>query len=483
MIGQTIAHYHISQKLGAGGMGVVYRARDESLERDVALKLLPADAIADDSVRLRLLNEARSASALNHPHICTIYEVGEAGGQVYIAMEHVEGSSLSALIPADGFPVETILRYGVQIADALAHAHERGIVHRDLKSSNVMVRPEGRVKILDFGLAARLQEQQAADATRSKLSFAEQGVVVGTLHYMAPEILRGEPASARSDIWALGVVLYEMAAGELPFQGQTGFEVSAAILREPPAPLSPHIPDGLRSTVLRCLAKDPAQRYQSASEVRAALEILQSEKPVVSRARPSRKMLYQARTELRGKWKFLFIIGASVFVGAGLAMWKDHAFWTDPGKRMKVVIILVAVVPLLAALLVAMFIFLLKRWSFVVYPDKIRVKGKQRSIDIPFDKIEAVELNSFQLTGWNIPWDVWRELKIIANPGFTKLGIAGGTKFRGLRQVVKVTCSGLGRRRGYYLDMDNPERFFDTLNRTLERYRAQHKSSTSPRAA
>jgi tRNA A-37 threonylcarbamoyl transferase component Bud32 len=475
MINQNIAHYHIAQKLGAGGMGVVYRARDERLQRDVALKLLPADAIADDSARLRLLNEARSASALNHPHICTIYEVGEDAGRVYIAMEHVEGSSLSALIPADGLPAETVLRYGAQIADALAHAHERGIVHRDLKSSNLMVRPEGRVKILDFGLAARMQEAQASDATRSKESFAEQGVVVGTLHYMAPEILRGEPASARSDIWALGVVLYEMAAGELPFQGQTGFEVSAATLRESPAPLPAHIPEGLRAAILRCLAKDPAQRYQSASEVRTALETLQSEKPTATRAHSSRRMLYQARTELRGKWKFLVVVAASVFLGAGVGISPD--FWGDPAKRMKAIILLAVIVPLLAAVIVAAMIFLLKRWSFVVYPDKIRVKGKRRSIDIPFDKIEAVEFDSFPLTGWNVPWDVWRELKIIAAPGFTKLGIAGGTKFRGQREVVKVTCGRLGRRRGYYLDMDNPRRFFDTLNRALERYRVQHKSS------
>jgi serine/threonine protein kinase len=444
----------------------------------VALKLLPADAIADDSARLRLLNEARSASALNHPNICTIYEVGEAGGQVYIAMEHVEGKSLSALIPADGFPVETILRYGVQIADALAHAHERGIVHRDMKSSNVMVRPEGRVKILDFGLAARLQEQQAADATRSKLSFAEQGVVVGTLHYMAPEILRGEPASARSDIWALGVVLYEMAADELPFQGQTGFEVSAAILREEPEPLPAHVPEGLQTIVLRCLAKDPAQRYQSAGEVRAALEIPLSKKPAASRARPSRKMLYKAGTELRGKWKYLVITFATVFLGGGLACWKD-----DGKIDTQEIIILLTVVPVLAAAYVAVIIFFLKRWSFVVYPAKIRVKSKRRSIDIPFDSIEAIELISHQLTLWTYPVNAWQMLKIGADPRFPKLGEAGSMKIRGLRQVVKVTCSGVGRRRGYYLDMDNSERFFKTLNLSLERYRALHKSSTSPRAA
>lgn len=403
MMNQNIAHYCIAQKLGAGGMGVVYRARDERLQRDVALKLLPADAIADESARLRLLNEARSASALNHPHICTIYEVGEAGGQVYIAMEHVEGSLLSALIPTDGLPTETVIRYGSQIADALAHAHERGIVHRDLKSSNLMVRPEGRVKILDFGLAARLQEEQTVDATRSKLSFAEQGVVVGTLHYMAPEILRGEPASARSDIWALGVVLYEMAAGELPFQGQTGFEVNAAILREEPGFLSAQVPEGLQSIVLRCLAKDPAQRYQTAGQILAALEIPLSKKSAASRSRPSRKMLYKAGTKLRGKWKGLLLIAAFGLAGGVLGIWMSGG--KISGKGLIAVLI---VLPLFAAASVALvIIFFIKRWSFVVDPDKIRVKSKRRSIDIPYDSFEAVELISHQVTLWTYPAAAW----------------------------------------------------------------------------
>jgi serine/threonine-protein kinase len=258
-------------------MGEVYRAHDEQLDRDVALKVLPAQALTDPTARARLLREARSAAALNHPHICTIYEVSEAGGQAYIAMEMVEGKLLSELVPEQGLPVETVLRLGSQIADALAHAHDRRIVHRDLKSANVMISPEGRAKVLDFGLAKRLSGEEAAEAaTKSLATLTEAGALVGTVPYMAPEQLRGLPADARSDVWALGVVLYEMAAGRRPFQGQTGFELSSAILNQAPLPLPAAVPAGLRTLIERCLAKEPGQRYQQGSEVRAALEAVQS---------------------------------------------------------------------------------------------------------------------------------------------------------------------------------------------------------------
>jgi serine/threonine-protein kinase len=258
-------------------MGEVYRAHDEQLDRDVALKVLPAQALTDPTARARLLREARSAAALNHPHICTIYEVGEAGGQAYIAMEMVQGKLLSEVVPEQGLPVETVLRLGSQIADALAHAHERRIVHRDLKSPNVMITPEGRAKVLDFGLAKRLSGEEAAEAaTKSLATLTGAGALVGTVPYMAPEQLRGLPADARSDVWALGVVLYEMAAGRRPFQGQTGFELSSAILNQVPPPLPAAVPAGLGAVIERCLAKEPGQRYQQGSEVRAALEAVQS---------------------------------------------------------------------------------------------------------------------------------------------------------------------------------------------------------------
>ena len=183
VIGQTLGHYRILEKIGAGGMGVVYRAHDEQLDRDIALKVLPPGTLADDTARKRFRQEALSLSRLNHPHICTIYEIGEGEGQTYIAMELVEGCPLSVVVRGDGLPVETVARYGAQIADALAHAHERGVVHRDLKSSNVIITPEGRAKVLDFGLAKRLTERWA-EATRTQ-GLTEAGAVVGTLHYMA----------------------------------------------------------------------------------------------------------------------------------------------------------------------------------------------------------------------------------------------------------------------------------------------------------
>jgi len=297
MIGQTFGHYRILDKLGAGGMGVVYRARDETLERDVALKVLPAGALADDAARARFRKEALALSQLNHPNICTIYEVGEAGGQSYIAMEYVEGRPLSAMIPGDGLPAEAASRYGSQIAGALAHAHQRGLAHRDLKSSNVMITTDGRAKVLDFGLARRIREAETGEATRT--ASLEGGAIAGTLAYMAPEVLRGEPADARSDLWALGVMLYEMSTGELPFRGQTGFEISSAILKEAPAPLPPRLPAGLRSIAQRCLAKEPGQRYQRAGEVGAALEAIQSDAAVAvpappRPARPRRRLLLGA---------------------------------------------------------------------------------------------------------------------------------------------------------------------------------------------
>ena len=280
MIGQMLGPYRVLEKLGKGGMGEVYKARDTRLDRSVAIKVLPPQTLADDAARARLLREARLASQLNHPHICTIHEVGEADGQAYIAMEFVEGQPLSARLAEGPLPPAEVLRYGQQLADALAHAHARGIVHRDLKSANVVLTPEGRAKVLDFGLAKRVNVEALADAaTQSALSMTAPGVLAGTPAYMAPEQLLGVPADARSDIWALGVVLYEMAGGRRPFQGQTGFELSSAILKEAPPPLPASVPSPLAGVIERCLAKDPGARYQQGDEVRAALEAVASGQP------------------------------------------------------------------------------------------------------------------------------------------------------------------------------------------------------------
>ena len=274
LTGRTVGRYLVGRLVGAGGMGQVYAARDVELGRDVALKI----GIEDDvEAQAQLRREAQHASQLNHPHICTIHEVGTCDGQAFIVMEHVEGQRLSELIPPEGLPIESVLRYGIQLADALAHAHRSGVSHRDLKSSNVVVTPDGRAKILDFGLSRRLSAKSVKDLSDSHASITSDGMLAGTLSCMAPELLRGEPFDARSDVWSLGVLLYEMAAGAKPFAGTTGFEVSASILHQQPAPLPVRIPSSLQQIIRRCLSKDPRARYQHAGEIRSALEAAQSE--------------------------------------------------------------------------------------------------------------------------------------------------------------------------------------------------------------
>jgi len=276
VIGQMLGHCRVVAKIGEGGMGVVYRAYDEVLHRDVAVKVVNKDTRLDSSAGQRLLQEARSSSALAHPNICTIHEVGETDGEFYIVMELVEGKSLHDMSTDTGLPPDSVLRYGVQIASALARAHDRGIVHRDLKTANIVVTSDGLVKVLDFGLAKQVGGGIFEATTRSFASLQDASSVSGTLPYMAPEILRGDAADYRSDLWALGVVLYEAASGRLPFAGRTGFEISSAIMREIPSPLGPPVPPGLWAIIQRCLTKEPIQRYQRASEVQAALEAVQS---------------------------------------------------------------------------------------------------------------------------------------------------------------------------------------------------------------
>jgi serine/threonine protein kinase len=295
MIGQTLDHYRIVAPLGEGGMGVVYRARDEVLNRDVALKLL-AQGVIDKVGSGHLLREAQMASSLSHPNICTIHQVGQTGDDFYVVMELIEGRSLSDLLTTTGLSMEIVTRYGAKIADALAHAHDRGIVHRDLKGSNVMVTAEGRLKVLDFGLATRMERQEISELTLSYDTLESK--LVGTLPYMSPEVLRGHKADHLSDLWALGVLLYEAAAGRLPFRGNTGFEVTSAILREPPPPLPPTVPYGLAAVIQRCLIKEPAERYQRASEVRAALEALQG--AVLQSRHPSEETRGPRTLVLRG---------------------------------------------------------------------------------------------------------------------------------------------------------------------------------------
>src|SRR5437879_8669407 len=212
-------------------MGIVYRAYDEVLHRDVAVKVVNKDAHLDSSASQSLLHEARASSSLAHPNICTIHEVGETDGELYIVMELVEGKSLRAMTGDAGLPPESVLRYGIQIASALARAHDRGIVHRDLKPANIVVTSDGLVKVLDFGLAKQVGSGIFEGPTRSFASIEDASSVSGTLPYMAPEILRGDAADYRSDLWALGVVLYEAASGRMPLEWQTGVEICSIIMR------------------------------------------------------------------------------------------------------------------------------------------------------------------------------------------------------------------------------------------------------------
>jgi serine/threonine protein kinase/photosystem II stability/assembly factor-like uncharacterized protein len=281
VIGQMLGHCRVTAKIGEGGMGVVYRAYDEVLHRDVAVKVVRKSAELRSTSKT-LLQEARASSSLAHPNICTIYEVGETEGELYIVMELLEGKTLREMRGEMGLPPESVLRYGAQIASALARAHDRGIIHRDLKAANIVITADGLAKVLDFGLAKQAIGGFFEGPTRSLASQEEVSSVSGTLPYMGPELLRGEPGDYRSDLWAFGVVLYEAASGRMPFEGRTGFEISSAIMREMPTPLGSPVPPALWAIIQRCLAKEPAQRYQRASEIQAALEAVQSAAIVVA---------------------------------------------------------------------------------------------------------------------------------------------------------------------------------------------------------
>jgi TolB-like protein len=276
MLGPRIGHFRLLDEIGTGSPGVVYRARDEQLERDIALTLVGAASIPDATARANLLRDARAAAKLNHPHICTIHEVGEADAQIFVATELVDGRPLSARLAEGPLPSDEWLRYGLQLAEAVAYAHEHGVVHGGLTASRVVVAPDGRLKVLGFGLRRPLDVEQVTESTVGARSSASSVAPGDTLAYLAPETLRGQLPDARSDVWALGVLLHEMATGQRPFQGQTAFELSSAIINQAPQALPGGVPQELGAVVDRCLRKEPGQRYRRASDVHAALEALQS---------------------------------------------------------------------------------------------------------------------------------------------------------------------------------------------------------------
>jgi eukaryotic-like serine/threonine-protein kinase len=295
MIGRTLAHYRIEEKLGQGGMGIVYKAMDTHLDRHVAVKVLPQDMVADPERVRRFVQEAKAASALNHPNIITIYDIDESDGIHFIAMEYVEGVTLQKMVHNGQLRLNESLEYGTQIADALSKAHSAGIVHRDLKPSNIMITNENRVKVLDFGLA-KLQWKE--DSAESFTTLTGKGDILGTLPYMSPEQVRGLELDSRTDIFSLGVVLYQMLTGELPFRGPHAAAVLDSLLNTPTPSLRFHYPDApdtLERTVLRATAKKPEDRYQSMQELASDLRLIRSlPKP----AEPARHLTSEADSTL-----------------------------------------------------------------------------------------------------------------------------------------------------------------------------------------
>ena len=321
MIGQRVAHYQILEKLGQGGMGVVYKARDTHLDRFVALKVLPRERVADADRRRRFVQEAKAASALNHPNIVTIHDIDDASGVHFIAMEYVAGKALSELIGRKGLRPIDALEYAVQIAGALAKAHAAGIIHRDLKPSNIMVGEDGQVKVLDFGLAKLTEAGGLAedDPTRTLKAETAEGTILGTVAYMSPEQAEGKKIDPRSDIFSFGAVLYEMVTGRRAFQGDSTASTLAAVIKEdpkPPCEVSPRVPRDLEKVILRCLRKDPEWRWQNMADLRVALRELHQE----TGTRLAEATVAPGKG--RRRWRLAALLVLPLVLAGGWLLWK-----------------------------------------------------------------------------------------------------------------------------------------------------------------
>jgi serine/threonine protein kinase len=327
MIGTTLGHYRIVRQLGSGGMGEVYAAQDLELGREVAIKVLPEALSRDDERRTRLEREARAAAALNHPNIVTLHSVERLGNAVFLTMELVDGRPMSELIPRGGMPIDRLLKFAIPLVDALSAAHQRGIIHRDLKPSNVMVTADERVKVLDFGLA-KIKEEAAAPLA-SSLTTEEvtgEGRIMGTAAYMSPEQAEGKTVDQRSDLFSLGVMLYEMATGERPFKGSTSVSIISAILKDTPRPVTEvrsDLPRDFARIVKRCLMKDPEQRFQSAKDLRNDLTLLRDE---IASGEPAHTQTgFTGQLSQRRLRTVLFIAGLAAVVATSWLVYRYRA--------------------------------------------------------------------------------------------------------------------------------------------------------------